>query len=226
MVGRAALNALTEGKNTTYFFHGDKYVKIAWTPGAGGDKVQYGPTETWNEWKTLKEAGFTHIDAILPIPGHANRAYFFCGDKYVRTEFTPGTSKEENVGRVHSISEWHSLKKAGFNHVDAALNVPGTTDQAYFFCGNKMARVSFKEGVGSPDELKEGPHMICDHWSGLGFHSIDTIIPHPTSNEHAYVFSGNQACRIVLLPGGGVDRDVGPKDAASYWPSLHQAGFY
>ncbi|KAG9080193.1 hypothetical protein FRC06_006964 [Ceratobasidium sp. 370] len=225
MVGRAALNIVNQ--NVTYFFKDDKYAKVTWTPDHGGDSVTYGPKETWNEWKSLKEAGFARIDAILPIPGNVNKAYFFCGDKYARIQFTPSSSEEQILGGVRSIANnWGSLVKAGFNHVDAAMIVPGTTDQAYFFCGNEFCRVLFKEGASSPDELLDGPHMIRDRWSGLGFRTIDTVVPSPTSAKHAYVFSGAQAARIILVPGGGVQTDVGPRNAADYWPSLHQAGFY
>ncbi|KAG9100975.1 hypothetical protein FS749_011255 [Ceratobasidium sp. UAMH 11750] len=225
MVGRAALNIVNQ--NVTYFFHGDKYCKVSWQPDHGGDSVSYGPTEIFKEWKTLKEAGFDRIDGILPIPGTKDKAYFFCRDKYARIQFTPSSSEEQTLGGVRTIADnWHSLAKAGFERVDAAMIVPGTTDQAFFFCGNEFCRVSFKEGASSPDELLDGPHMIRDRWSGLDFQTIDTIVPSPTSAKHAYVFSKDRAARVILVPGGGVQTDVGPSKAADYWPSLHKAGFY
>ncbi|KAG8739442.1 hypothetical protein FRC10_005614 [Ceratobasidium sp. 414] len=225
MVGRAALNIV--GQNVTYFFNDDKYCKVSWTPDQGGDTVTFGPTETFKEWKTLKEAGFARIDAILPIPGNVNKAYFFCGSQYARIQFTPSSPEEKTIGGIHSITgSWGSLAKAGFERVDAAMIVPGTTDQAYFFSGNEFCRVRFKEAVSSTDELLDGPHMIRDRWSGSGFQTIDTIVPSPTSAKHIYVFSGTKASRLILVPGGGVETDVGPSNAADYWPSLHKAGFY
>ncbi|KAG8704250.1 hypothetical protein FRC08_002343 [Ceratobasidium sp. 394] len=225
MVGRAALNA--DGQDATYFFEGDRYVKITWWPDQGGDTIRYGPTKIFNEWHTLKEIGFNQIDAILPIPGDTNTAYFFSGSKYVRLKFTPSSSKEELLGSVRSTTaNWRSLAKAGFDRVDAAIPVPGTTNQAYFFSGREFCRVSFREGVASPDELLDGPHMIRDRWEGLGVNTIDTIFPSPTSHKHAYFFSGSQAGRLAFVSGGNVELDVGLLDAADYWPSLHQAGFY
>ncbi|KAG8741944.1 hypothetical protein FRC10_002256 [Ceratobasidium sp. 414] len=225
MVGRAALNA--DGQDAAYFFKDDQYVKITWSPGHGGDTIRYGPTKISSEWSTLKEVGFHQIDAILHIPGDINTAYFFSGPKYVRIQFTPSSPQEQLLGGVRSIAaNWRSLAKAGFEHVDVAIVVPGTTDQAYFFSGREFCRVSFKEGSASPDELLDGPHMIRERWDELGFDTIDTIIPSPTSSKHAYVFSRNRAARIVFVPGGGVEPDVGPQSAAEYWPSLHKAGFY
>ncbi|KAG8736342.1 hypothetical protein FRC10_009416 [Ceratobasidium sp. 414] len=225
MVGRAALNIIDQ--SVSYFFKDDKYCKVSWKPDQGGDTVTYGPTEIFKEWKSLKEAGFARIDAILPIPGNVNKAYFFSGSQYARIQFTPASSDEQILGGVRSITDnWGSLAKAGFERVDAAMIVPGTTGQAYFFSGNEFCRVSFKEGVSSPDELLDGPHMIRDRWSGSGFRTIDTIVPHPTSANRVYIFSGDKASRVILVPGGGVDTDVGPSNAADYWPSLHKAGFY
>ncbi|KAG8726109.1 hypothetical protein FRC12_023700, partial [Ceratobasidium sp. 428] len=141
-MGRGAMNVLTRGDNTSYFFKDNKYVKIQWTPGYGGDKVTYGPTEFAKEWSTLRETGFTHIDAILPIPEAKDyTAYFFCGEKYARIHFTPSQPGDQVLGGVRTItSNWKSLAKAGFEHVDAAMIVPGTTDQAFIFSGNEFCR--------------------------------------------------------------------------------------
>ncbi|KAG8706115.1 hypothetical protein FRC12_007188 [Ceratobasidium sp. 428] len=228
MVGRSAVNfALKDGSTLSYFFNGPKYVEIAWKPGSSDDCITYGPTEFAKEWLSLKETGFDRIDAILPIPGHDNRAYFFCGDKYARIEYAPGSSKEKIIGGVRSIHHnWSTIKKANFDQVDAAMIVPGTTNQAFIFCRNEYIHVSFKEGTANSDELLDGPHMTRERWNRLGWQTIDTIIPHPTSSEQAYVFSGKEAGRVALVPGGGPYFETGPSEAATYWPSLKKAGFY
>ncbi|QRV75854.1 hemopexin domain protein [Ceratobasidium sp. AG-Ba] len=225
MVGRGAINFTDRGHGVTYFFDNDKYVWCNWTPGKYDDNIGWGPTH-W-DWVALIETKFPRVDAILPCPGEVNRGYFFCGDQYARIQFTPRDGKNQKLlGGVRPLSEWHSLVKAGFDRVDAAMIVPGTTDQAYFFSRNEFCRVSFKEGSAAPDELLEGPFLIRERWPNLGFKTIDTIIPDPSSPNQAYVFSGDKAARIALVVGGGVDVKTGPMNAAEYWKSLHGAGFY
>ncbi|KAG8703614.1 hypothetical protein FRC08_002735, partial [Ceratobasidium sp. 394] len=147
MAGRAALNIANT--NETYFFKGDKYVKIHWKPGTTNEDISHGPTEFANEWKALKQAGFSQIDAILPVPTHDHRAYFFSGTKYVRVEYDPASlDTSKIVGHVKEITAangWYSLAKIGFNHIDGALMVPGRKDEVYFFSGEQYCRVRFSE---------------------------------------------------------------------------------
>ncbi|KAH7333831.1 Hemopexin-like domain-containing protein [Rhizoctonia solani] len=224
MTGRAATNIT--GTNQSYFFKGDKYVKIKWTPGTTDEEISYGPTEFVKEWASLKETGFTQIDAILPIPGHDHRAYFFSGDKYARIEYVPGGPGDKILGGVRSIADnWASLKKAGFDSVDGALIVPGKTDEAYIFSGEKYARIKFTEGQ-TNDELLDGPKAITTGWSVTKFHSFDTIIPRPGNNQNTYIFSGDKYVQIKVNVGGYDDLISDQRDVAPYWPSLHKAGFY
>ncbi|KAB5588700.1 Albumin-2 [Ceratobasidium theobromae] len=225
MVGRGALNIA--GHNQTYFFHGDKYVKINWSPDQGGDSIQYGPTEFAKEWPTLKEAGFAQVDAILPIPGHQYRAYFFCGSHYARIDFTPSEPGDKILGGVHPIhGYWRSLEKAGFTTVDGAIQVPGHSDQAYFFSGEHYVRVRWTEGVVN-DELLEGPTPIKYLWPQTGFDQIDTIIPWPGQHDGAYIFSGDYYVRVRSIDSSG-DHTPPHQNAvvSRSWSSLHKAGFY
>ncbi|EUC55865.1 hemopexin domain protein, partial [Rhizoctonia solani AG-3 Rhs1AP] len=224
MTGRAATNI--SGTNQSYFFKGNKYVKIKWTPGTSDEEISYGPTEFVNEWASLKETGFTQIDAILPIPGHDHRAYFFSGSKYARIEYVPGAGGDKILGGVRSIADnWASLKKAGFDHVDGALIVPGKTDEAYIFSGEQYVRIKFVE-LKNDDELLDGPKPITTGWSVTKFKSIDTIIPRPGNNQNAYIFSGDKYVQIKVNVGGYDELISDQRDVAPYWPSLHKAGFY
>lgn len=224
MTGRAATNIT--GKNQSYFFKGDKYVKINWTPGKTDDTIAYGPTEFVKEWASLKEAGFSQIDAILPIPGHDYRAYFFCGDKYARIEYVPGGPGDKILGGVRPIKgNWLSLDKAGFTRVDGALMVPGSNDQAYIFSGEQYCRIKFTEGQIN-DELLDGPKPITVGWSVTKFKNIDTIIPRPGSDNGAYIFSGDKYVQIKVVVGGYDELVSDQRDVAPYWPSLSKAGFY
>ncbi|KAG9080827.1 hypothetical protein FRC06_006118 [Ceratobasidium sp. 370] len=224
MVGRAALNITNT--NQTYFFKGNKYVKIHWTPGTSDEGISFGPTEFVKQWESLKQTGFTQIDGIMPIPGHDHRAYFFSGSKYARIEYVPGAGGDKIIGSVTAISDgWPSLAKAGFDHVDGALIVPGTPNEAYIFSGEQYCRIRFTEGS-TNDELLDGPKPITVGWSVMKFKEIDTIIPRPGSENGAYVFSGDQYVQLKVVVGGHDELVSGQRDVAPYWPSLKKAGFY
>ncbi|KAH7329776.1 hypothetical protein B0J17DRAFT_722467 [Rhizoctonia solani] len=210
MPGRGVLNIA--GTHKSYFFHGDKYAQIEWCPGRVQDTVWYGPAPLHN-WQTFKQAGFNRIDAVLPIQGHPHRAYFFSGDKYQRIDYVPDSFEEEAVGAVRTISgNWESLRTAGFNHVDAILNVPGTTNETYFFCENKYIRASWQRGMAG--------------WGMTGFDRFDMVLPHPTISDHAYIFREQKYVQVKIVPGGehqliSDQRPIGN----NWWPSLHSIGF-
>ncbi|CAE6450972.1 unnamed protein product [Rhizoctonia solani] len=223
MPGRGVVNIA--GTHKTYFFHGDQYAQIEWHPGRVQDSVWYGPAPLYH-WQTFKQAGFNRIDAVLPIQGYAHRAYFFSGDKYQRIDYVPDSSQEEAIGAVRSISDnWESLRNAGFNHVDAVLNVPGATNETYFFCDNKYIRASWHEGYGGEKTL-EGPKYIAQGWGMTGFDRFDMVLPHPTISDHAYIFSEHKYVQVKVVPGGehqliSDQRPIGN----NWWPSLHSIGF-
>jgi hypothetical protein len=224
MSGRAALNI--EGTNETYFFKGDKYVKIKWTPGTSdGESISYGPTEFVKEWDSLKQTGFKQIDAILPLPD--NTAYFFSGKQYARIKYFPGAPGDHIIGSVRTITDaWPSLKKAGFETVDAALNTPGRPGQAYIFSSEKYVRVQYQQGV-SDDTIVDGPKAISAGWHSLPFKSLDTVIPRPGNDQNGYFFSGSKYVQLKLNVGNADDEIIsGEREVAEYWPSLKKAGFY
>ncbi|KAG9098173.1 hypothetical protein FRC06_006678 [Ceratobasidium sp. 370] len=212
MVGRAAIKIY--GRDQYYFFNGEMYARVDCTPGQR-DNVMHGPAEFATDWKSLRDTGFSQIDAILPIPDQVDEAFVFSGTKFCRIRYLVDHDDDELLTEVHPITpHWSSLTKAGFNYVDGAMVVPATTNQAYFFSGSRFCRVAFSTGSDQSDELLEGPYELCERWAKLGFQAIDTIIPSQyttlSSLTNAYVFSGIQTARINLIPGGEVDLMTGP----------------
>jgi hypothetical protein len=44
------------------------------------------------------------------------------------------------------VEKWEALKKANFQSVDAAMPVPGRTNEAWFFMGDQFAHVRWAQG--------------------------------------------------------------------------------
>ncbi|KAG8705678.1 hypothetical protein FRC08_001516 [Ceratobasidium sp. 394] len=228
MAGRAALNV---SATDTYWFKGDKYTMIRWRPDTiEGQGVVFDPRPFAGPrgWSSLKQSGFTRVDAIMPLPDRAGRdprAYFFCGSKYILVEYVP-ESRDELIGSVMNISDgWPFLATADFNRVDGALLVPGRTDEAYIFSGEKYCRIRLTENA-TNDELLDGPKLITTGWSVMNFNQIDTIIPRPESENGAYVFSGGKYVQLKVAVGGTDQLVSNQRDVAADWPALKQAGFY
>lgn len=228
MVASAALN-VPNTNYETYFFKDDEYIKVKWTPGVGGgDSVTYGPAKFADDSPSLKATRFSCVDAILPIPGHEQRAYFFRGTHYARIDFFPGDPSKDKLHNCSPIAQnWASLKKAGFDHVDGAIMATDSTTEAVFFSGEKYCRVSFKEGS-FDDELLDGPRDIATDWPSTGFKSVDVIVPRPGGpTDRAYVFSGPYYVQTEVTTKGERKVISDPRDVASWWKgSLGAAGFY
>lgn len=156
-------------QNEVYIFSGTRYIRIRFTPATPDESIVYGPANIADEWKTLVKAGFSTVDAVLPVPGHDGQAYFFSGHQYARIKFTPGTPEEEiTFGPRKITDEWKTLAKAGFSTVDAVLPVPGHEGQAYFFSGSQYVRIKFTPSS-SEEEITYGPASITDEWKSLNW---------------------------------------------------------
>ncbi|QRV90478.1 hemopexin domain protein [Ceratobasidium sp. AG-Ba] len=222
MVGRAAIKVY--GSDQYFFFVGLNYVRINWAPGER-DTIVHGPAPIISDWKSLSDAGFAKVDAILPIPDCVYEAYVFSGTQFCRIRYLVSGGDDELLAFPASITtHWPSLARAGFDHVDAAIIVPGTTNQAYFFSGTRFCRVSFHAESDQPGQLLQGPYEIRDRWGSLGFQTVDMVLPSPYTSlctfTHAYVLSGALVAKINLVPGGDVDVIEGPANEMQVWPSL------
>jgi hypothetical protein len=154
-------------ENQLYVFSGTRYVRIEYVPASPEEGIVYGPYNIADQWRTLVEAGFDTVDAILPVAGHPGEAYFFSGNQYVRIKIGVSSSDDEIVfGPARIIDEWKVLNQAGFDTVDAAIPVPGEEGQAYFFSGGQYVRVAYV--AGTPEEsLIYGPSRTYEAWRCL-----------------------------------------------------------
>ncbi|KAK3299778.1 Hemopexin-like domain-containing protein [Chaetomium fimeti] len=210
--------------NQAYFFHGATYAKIKFTPSTNDDEVIFGPTDIAKEWKTLVQAGFSTVDAALPVPGKPDEVYFFSGTRYVRIKFVPSSPEESIVfGPANIADHWKSLIKAGFQTVDAAFPVPGHEGEAYFFSGANYAKIRFTPSS-DDDVVTFGPTNTAGQWKTLNeaaFDTIDAVLPVPGKPGQAYFYSGSQYVKIEFVPSSGTEKIAyGPARLYKLWKSL------
>lgn len=157
------------------------------------------------------------------------KGYFFNRTKYIRVDnIQIGKSGDFVAAGPTTIpNSWPSLKAAGFDSVDAVLNMGGGT--AYFFRGSNYARVDGIQAGKDTDKLAAGPSPIATTWPSLaqaGFETVDAVLS--MGGGVAYFFSGTRYIRVKgIAVGKSTDTlDSGPHEIADQWGSLKAAGFY
>ncbi|CAI7579539.1 unnamed protein product [Penicillium bialowiezense] len=191
-----------------YFFKGERYACVKVIPNTTIDKI------------SLVQAGFTMVDAIIPIPDGTGAIWVFSGLQYVRINF-----KEDKVvwGPAPIAENWPSLVKAGFPTIDAILPTPGEPNHAYVFYKDRFARITLTPG--KPDSsIVSGPALIAPHWPALvnsGIHRLDAVVPAPGFPSDAYFFLGDKYVRLTVEPGQIQTKLVsGPAPVEKHWPAL------
>ncbi|KAK4198939.1 hypothetical protein QBC40DRAFT_330282 [Triangularia verruculosa] len=156
-------------ENQIYVFSGLWYAMITVSP--EDNTVVYGPAKIADRWPSLAKAGFDRVDACMPVPGEGreNLAYFFRGENYIKVKVEPGTLHEEvEFGPAKIADHWPTLVKAKFDVVDAILPVPGHDGLAYYFRGNRYARIKIMLDT-LKDEIEYGPANIATDWPLLSW---------------------------------------------------------
>ncbi|KZT00675.1 uncharacterized protein LAESUDRAFT_816417 [Laetiporus sulphureus 93-53] len=214
-----------------YFFCANRYVLINVAPASTFDSIISGPRAIVEGWPYLINSGFGSVDSVLAIPGKPGQMYFFCGKRYVRIyiESVETTSGHVVEGPADIAARWPSLRRAGFETIDAILSNPAKNEEAYFFSGEQYALIDIESNTNA-DSIVNGPKAIRDDWPSLsqaGFKTVDTALPNPANFDEAYFFSGEQY--VLINVRHGITRDYvvnGPNPIRDDWPSLHQAGFW
>lgn len=157
---------LKMSNGVAYFFSGTKYIRVEGIRvGENTDTLVVKPTLISTGWKSLKEAGFDTVDAILPMGDGV--AYFFSGTKYIRvSNIAVGKNTDTlDVGPSEITSGWSSLKTAGFDSIDAALSI-GDSD-AYFFSGSQYIRAKDIVIGGGGDTIVGKVNQTTSGWPSL-----------------------------------------------------------
>ncbi|PIL27047.1 transporter [Ganoderma sinense ZZ0214-1] len=209
-----------------YFFADVGMAIIDPRPGSTGDFIVQKPMLIVQRWSCLVAANIFTVDAVLSNRANKHEAYFFSGEFYALVNIS-----EDRIvnGPKEIISEWPSLRAAGFKTIDAVLPHPYIPDQAYFFSDKMYALVYYNPGE-IKDSIVIGPKVITNEWSSLreaGFHYIDSAMTNPDNPEEAYFFRGSDYVLVNICPGTTDDYIVnGPKLVHTEWPSLRAALFY
>ncbi|SDH83799.1 Hemopexin [Sinosporangium album] len=190
-----------------WFFHDGYYVRFN-TP---NNVISHVTTPIADGWRGLKQyKDFSRrIDAALNKPG-TSQAWLFHGHSYLTYDI-----ENDSVYSGPYLIEngWPGLKSAGFDHVDAAVLVPGESDRAWLFKDDQYLRYNL-----TSNQVILGPKPIADGWAGLrgtGFDlRIDAAVRFTGPENHLWLFSGNSYVRY------DVDNDsivVGPKAIIDGW---------
>lgn len=152
-----------------------------------GDTHLSGPHCIIDDWVSLKQVGFSCVDAALPNPGAPNQVFFFFQDRYVLVEVCspPGARDDKLIdGPKNTLIEFANLQGPQFGTPDVTLQVARPADNGYywvyFFKNTKWLQFSFKPGANghgvSVGEVLGGAKDIGDYWKSLkkvGFKTMD-----------------------------------------------------
>ncbi|KFY56199.1 hypothetical protein V496_06754 [Pseudogymnoascus sp. VKM F-4515 (FW-2607)] len=184
-----------------FAFSGSQFVRFAFADSRRGDKItNSGPVSINTNWKSLTKAGFSTVDAVLPVPRVKSDLYVFSSRQYIRIRVKSGDDLEDELifGPHKILDTWKCLAQAGFDTFNAVMPVPDTEAEA----------------------ILDGPHAIAEKWPGLvraGFDSIDTILPSPHGNGQTYFFKGMKYARIKVIAGEPDVVEFGPANIMDKW---------
>ncbi|CAI7672970.1 unnamed protein product [Penicillium discolor] len=199
------------GKEEIYIFAGRHYGRVRFSKGGPEHGLAAGPTLLSKDWNTLTKMGFGTVDTIVPVPGQEKQLYVFFGGRYAKIKLENYDDSFVTDGASPITSGWKSLAQAGFDTVDAAMLMPGTKNEMYFFRDN------------STDKIVNKVAPIAEGWPSLvqaGFDCVDAIVASPSVQDHYYVFRGDQFA-VIKVDSSRRDTLVSPPKAiSSAWQAL------
>jgi hypothetical protein len=154
--GTRGIDAALYSGSKTYFFEGDRYIRVTRSD-TGPGTVDAGYPASISNWGWPAGFGASGIDAALYS---GSKTYFFDGDQYIRVtrgDEGPGTV---DPGYPASVAEWSWPAGFGEHGIDAALYSGSKT---YFFDGNRYIRVT--RGDTGPGTLDPGYPADISQWT-------------------------------------------------------------
>ncbi|CAI7661063.1 unnamed protein product [Penicillium pancosmium] len=198
-----------------YFFSMENYCRVRWEPYSSIEKRTWGPAPIKDHWKSLEQAGFHSVDAILPVEGVADELYFFRGLEVVRIKFAPKAGGDTiTEGPMKTLDKWKSLAGTTIERVGAAIAVPGVPSEAYLFSGTNYVKIDVVK-----DKITYGPQEIIKGWPGLakaGFDSVDAALQVPEEMAK----QPGQYARVQVIQSKPDVLQWGPEKWEDHWKSL------
>lgn len=190
------------------FFSGTKCAQVSYKVGEI-DQLKIGPKNIQTLIKTDGTHKFGRVDAIVRVPGFNADFYVFCGARYLQLTFDTAL---KGTSPTPIQDKWKTLAKHGFDRVDAAMVVPGSTKNIYFFRGKEWIDVSLDDKLISYGTIEESWPSFVE----AGFDTVDAILSN--NDDTYYVFSRARYACIRMEK----DKDVlvGPVHHISKWASL------
>ncbi|CAG7924600.1 unnamed protein product [Penicillium olsonii] len=207
------------GKNEYYIFAGRHYGRLMMTS-PGHDDIVAGPKMITRGWNTLNKCGFGAVNTVVPVPGHDDQLFVFFGGRYVHIKLDNYDDSFVVDGAQPMESGWKALVHAGFDTVDAALRVPGSDTDIYFFRGLHYVRMNCATGklTGKVTPIKTGWPSVVK----AGFDCVDAMVSVIDRPGHYYVFYGSQYA-VIGLDNAGHDTLVSnAKPISEGWMSLDE----
>ncbi|KAG8729410.1 hypothetical protein FRC10_003929 [Ceratobasidium sp. 414] len=143
----------------TVFFSGDRLAIVHIDRETYNDTLEDGP-KPLSSWNSLKEIGFTSVDALLAVPDHLNEYYVFSGHECARLSRNPDKAI---YSRASILDRWATLP---FITVDTTLPHPTNSRDAYFFTGSTYVRVTIALGS-NQDKIHHDPYNTPHFWPSL-----------------------------------------------------------
>ncbi|KZS91588.1 hypothetical protein SISNIDRAFT_475006 [Sistotremastrum niveocremeum HHB9708] len=159
-----------DDKDQYYIFFHENCALLQIDLKSGKNSIVNPPRAISDYWPSLDRAGFTTVDAVIPINGTVNEAFVFSGEYYVRIRIQKGVVDPPNDDIIYGPkkfrTEWPSLHATGFRQIHSILPDPNNKDQAYFFSGNSYALIHFEAGIQN-DYIVDGPKLVYKGWPSL-----------------------------------------------------------
>ncbi|KAJ6033833.1 Hemopexin-like domain-containing protein [Penicillium canescens] len=174
--------------------------------------------QTWlipKYYTLLPKLGFDTVDAWLDIKGAKDDdKYCFYGTRVGM--YSTANKKTEGPWKI--TDKFPALGAAQFDIIDAAMHVPGSDHEVYFFRGTKYVKVHMGD-----NRITSGPANIVDKWPGLaqaGFDCVDAIWELPGNEGQTIFFRGFKSVRVKVVS-READRIIsGPEPITTTWKGL------
>lgn len=206
-----------ELSSTFIFYH--HISQLSCSPNNSGYSLYYHVLPTQN---VSHSDSMPMFDAVIQLPERGSTEYYvFAGRKFAIMENeTKGPDRlKESPKDIRSYCP--ILSKTGWGSVDAAIPVPGSPSEFYFFHGDHYIRATLDKDL----QNTEGNIKDFKKWKGLvraGFHTVDAGAVSDNNHDHMYFFSGTRCLKYSWSDDKVIKEPTAITDT---WPALKEVGF-